>query len=565
MAKRRTKHEKQQYKRPPSRDKRHNDNFSGLDNSGDIKNHAHQVQGSGNHIFSVTPHPESAFIIPHIDIVRACIKGSIFVKRMPELLPHPSQIDTSSEAQQARYQMYLAGAEYDNFPRTTMLSMLGKMKIEDMSFDLPDKLEYLEEDADGDNTSLKGMIDACARNVLQAKWHVLLADYNGMSDLDLESTSTAQLEEANPRASIKQYRRENVVDWHFARRHGRMQLDYLILKEVGEEFAPSSVGRTQIDSYLILGIDDIGYYQAKIVNVIEGEYQTGEKNYPKINGKPLQFIPAEVVCDEEFTSGAMPQELGYLSLLTDLALSRYRVSADYKEALESLKPTVNVFGINSSEWEQFKGTNGRDYIASGAYTPNIWSNESAKMELMESSQSLEQFEKYFERNEKKVRALGGVFETDKTGMRTATEVINEAEGQSAILAPTVGSIEAGLRRMVLYCGMFEGVWAKDNLVDNIDKFELYLPRDFAVRKLSVEEAKELREQYLAGLLPKEELYKVLEIGGWTISSADELIAMSVDNSDMPKPNAPQPKPTDNQGQSTNNTKTKPPQSDEAAQ
>lgn len=550
MPKPNPKHEKEQYKRPKGGSQRVNDN--GI-------NHSHDVQSSDDNTFSVTPHPEASFMRPHIDIVRACIKGQIFVKRMPDLLPHPSQIDTASKEQQARYKVYLAGAEYDNFPLTTMLSMLGKMKIDDMNFDLPDKLKYLEEDADGDGISLKGLIDSCARNVLQAKWHILLADYQGMSDLELESTSMHDYEEVNPRASIKQYHRENVVDWHFKRCNGRMQLDYLILKEVGEEFAPSSVGRTQIDSYLLLGIDDIGYYQAKVVNVVEGEYQTGEKNYVKVNDKPLQFIPAEIVCDEEFKSGSMPQELGYLSLLTDLAIARYRVSADYKEALAALKPTVNVFGINSSEWEQFKETNGRDYIASGAYTPNIWSNAEAKMELLESSQSLEQFEKYFERNEKKVRALGGVFETDKTGMRTATEVINEAEGQSAILTPTVGSIEAGLRRMVLYCGMFEGVWQAENLEDNMDKFELYLPRDFAVRKLSVEEAKELREQYLAGLLPREELFKVLEIGGWTISSADELTKMGDLGGGMPKPNAPQAPTGTNQGEDINNDTNTPPQ------
>lgn len=501
--------------------------------------------------FSVTPHPEAAFMLPHIEIVRECIKGQIFVKQMPELLPHPSQVDKTSKEQQARYQMYLAGAEYDNFPLTTMLSMLGKMKIDDINFELPEKVDYLSEDSDGDGMSLKGLIDSCARNVLQTKWHVLLADFKGMSDLGLESVSMKEYEESNPRASIKQYRRENVVDWHFKRINGRMQLDYLILKEVGENFAPSSVGRTQIDSYLVLGIDDVGYYQGKVVNVIEGEYQIGEKNFPKVNGKNLKFIPAEIVCDEEVKSGSMPQQLGYLSLLTDLALARYRVSADYKEALESLKPTVNVFGVNQSEWEQFKETNGRDYIASGAFTPNIWSNEQAKMELMESSQSLEQFEKYFERNEKKVRALGGVFETDKTGARTATEVINEAEGQSAILTPTVCSIEAAIRRMVLYCGMFEGIWPQENLEDHIEEFDLYLPRDFAVRKLSVEEVRELREQYLAGLLPKAELFKVLEVGGWTVSSADELLNFSELGIDMPKPSAPQAAKDKNQGDSIN--------------
>ena len=195
----------------------------------------------------------------------------------------------------------------------------------------------------------------------------------------------------------------------------------------------------------------------------------------------------------------------------------------------------NVFGINESEWEQFQEINGRDYVASGSKTPNIWPNQDAKMEIMESQQGLNQFEDYFERNEKKVRALGGVFETDQSGTRTATEVINEAEGQSAILTPTVGSIEAGLRRMVLYCGMFEGLYSPDNLEDNMDDIDFSLPRDFAVRKLSVEEVRELRELYLAGLLLKEEFYKIMEIGGWSVSSAKEMLEQSELGGDMPNP------------------------------
>ncbi len=511
------------------------------------------TEDGGNQTFSVTEHPEAALMKPHIDVVRTCVKGALFVKANPALLPHPSQVDTKSKEQTIRYEQYVAGAEYDNFPLTTLLSMLGKMKIDDVTFKLPAGIEYLTEDADGDGISLKGLIEQCARNVIQTKWHVLLADYRGMSDLglqqtsmrqvigsdgeekDIESMSEQELEELGLRASIKQYKRENVIDWHYSRINGRMQLDYLVLLEQGETFAPTSPGRNDIDSFLMLGIDSKGYYQAKVVDCIDGQYTTGEKNYPKVNGKILKFIPCEVVSDEEFQSGAMPMELGYLSLLTDLALARYRVSATYKEALENLLPTVNVYGINAQEWEVFKEVNGREYVASGAKTPNIWPNEQSKMDILESQQSLKQFEDYFTRNEKKVRALGGVFDTDKSGMRTATEVINEAEGQSAILTPTVSSIEAAMRRMVMYCGMFEGIFTPDNLEDSIKDLELTLPREFAVRKLSVEEVKEYREQVLTGLLPKDEYFRVLEVGGWTHSTAEELLKMGDNGAGMPTP------------------------------
>ena len=204
-------------------------------------------------------------------------------------------------------------------------------------------------------------------------------------------------------------------------------------------------------------------------------------------------------------------------------MSRYRQSATYIEALSWLVPTVHVTGIDSLSWEKFIEINGRDYVALGGV--NVWPSENVKIDISASENTLQQFTTYFSDNEKKIRAQGGVFPNDDQRVRTATEFIGEISQNVAILTPIVDSIESSLLRIMLYCGMFEGIYTQEEIETNIDDITISIPRDFAIRKLTVEEAREIESMVLSGILPKDEALRLLEKGGWTISSADEIMMM----------------------------------------
>lgn len=459
--------------------------------------------------------------LPLITQIRDIIKGSPFVKGKGELyLKHPSSVDNDA----SRYSEYLDGAEFDDFTSNTERVMLGRMKLDDASFEPDSAVGYLVSDVDKDGLSMRGLLESCAKNVLEVKWHLLLADYKGLSTSDLETVSIQDIKDANPRAVIKQYARENVLDWAYERINGAMQLTYLLLCESGEEVDDKGV-KSEVAVYLRLGIDENGYYQQKRTSKqLQGSSgDWGDKNYILVGGKYLQFIPASIACDEELTSGELPEAMGFLYPIGDLAMYRYRVSADYKECLKTLKPTLHVTGVSDNDWETFKNVNGRDYVASGAFTPNIWPSENTNFQLLESAQSLEQFVKYFEDNKDKVRALGGVFKTDSSVQRTATEILTEAETLTSILRPIADNIETAIKEQVAYCAMFEGVTSQDNTMQYAGDVELMLNREFAIAKLTVEEVKVLLDVFMSGLLPRDEFLKLLEVGGWTKSSAEDLL------------------------------------------
>jgi hypothetical protein len=426
-------------------------------------------------------------------------------------------VDTTSDQQKKRYKAYKDGAEFDGFPDLTRRGWLGKMRIGDAEIELPSKLEYLHENADGDGVSLPSSIELTASNIFQTKFHVLVADFQGLSDVRSEELSLAEAQELNPRATIKQYTRESLVDWQYERINGVMQLSYMRLWERCCKFNRlEQSDREYIDSYLILMLDEDGnYFQQKEV---DGEL--GERNYITVNGQPLKFIPAEIVSDEQNPVGCIPKGMGMLYDICELSLSRYRVSADYKETMRRIAPTITTSGWTQNSFDLFKELNGKDYMELGATSAVNLPND-VTMDVLNPSISLEGFERYFEKNTDKVKALGGVFKGQQSGNMTATEADINAAELNANLETVADSLESSYKRVIFYCGIFEGLYSPD--ADLPEDIIVSLPRDFATPKLSVEEVRTLVDLVAIGVRTREQVVKALAQGGWDYQDAEATI------------------------------------------
>lgn len=472
---------------------------------------------------SITVHDQYSAMLPLIERMRAGVKGEPFVKAKGRTyLPYPSAVDDGSIESQEAYAKYLSSAEFDEFPRQTLQSMTGRMKIGETNIELPDRLSYLENDSDGDGLSMRGAITDAIDDILQVKWRVLVADYQGLSGVDLTSLSKADLAALSPRATIKAYNRENVVNWWFNRINGRLQLAFIMLQEVGSTFSLENYKRDTVTSYLILALDESGnYYQQKLVKSADG-IQTGDRSLVTVGGSALKWLPVQIVSDGEIPSGSMPLELGYLSPIVDKAYHSYTVSADHKEALRNLCPTINTTGWTEQKHALFTKVNGRGFIATGSGVVNNLP-EGVTADVIGGDTGFEGYQWYFDNLAGKVRAMGGSFKSDQVSNKSATEAAIDSSEQNAFLDCMATSVEAAFERMCLYCGMFEGLWSQDAIEDNIDQITIAMPRDFAQQRMSDQEALAIVQIYMSGLYTKEQAIRMLEQGGWTVGDAEELI------------------------------------------
>lgn len=469
-------------------------------------------------------HPDYDETASELETIRICMDGSLAVKKSGyRLLPHPSQIDQSSKEQVMRYLEYKANAEYQNDGQATKRQMLGKMRIDDTEIEFPDALDYLVQNVDGDGLGLKDAIKYSIGEVQEMKWHFLVADFKGLSGVDLTQISLAEQMMLDPKAHVKQYSRDSLTNWAFRKINGTMQLSYLQFRELGTEFNPDTGLHTDVESYLILALDEDGnYYQQKKVYGSSGA-GVGEKSYVTVSGMPLKWLPVAVVADEPMPSGALPKAMGFLHSIIDVSLQRYRMSARYKETQIANTPTKITKGWLQGDKELFSEINGRDSIMVGGYGINNMPNN-VEMDVISASADMGDFHWDFERYDKLVAKLGGTNETGNAGALTATEAAIIAGNQNALLESLATSAENAWRRVVSYCGMFMGLWKPDAVESALEQITIDLPRDFAKSKLTVDEVRVLLEMRMQSTISEAELHRQIKNGGWLIADVDAMLA-----------------------------------------
>ena len=460
-----------------------------------------------------------------IKTVRDCVEGEPAIKRgKTTYLKHPNMIDSTSPQQVARYAAYLDGAEFDEYPATTLASMLGQMSEGEIQVELPDRLAKLEQDIDGDGMPLSGAVEIIYSNVLQVKFHILLAEFKGLANVDIESVSIADVNEQNPRAVVKMYNRESLIDWEYRRVNGRQQLTLMVLVEESIE-RTDNFTRIPVKSYLICALDDEGnYYQQKYVESGKTINKDGERVYIRDpSGNFLKWIPAEIIIDEEWPAGTLPRRPGFLYPTCQMALYRYRMSADYKEALRFMQPTTFTKGWTEGDKELFEDLNKRDYIAFGAGVSNNLPNQ-VEVEIKGLGVESEPYERYFDNNEKRSRAVGAIINDPSQGADvTATKSVIDNKNSTAVMNMIVKNTESSLKRVILYCGMFEGLWPQENIEASLDQITLTLPREFVSVTMSSDEVNSIVAAYNSRLISKAEAIRKFVAGGFTIGDAEQIM------------------------------------------
>lgn len=473
----------------------------------------------------ITEHPDYDRMKPNLKAVRDCIEGEPAIKRERTLyLKHPNMIDKTSPQQVARYDAFLDGAEFDEYPATTLASMLGQMTEGEIEQDMPERLQYLVNDIDGDGMPLSGAVENIYSNTLQVKFHILVAEYKGLANVDAKAVTLADVKAQNPRAVVKMYNRESLIDWEFRRINGRQQLSMMVLVEESVE-RTNIFTRSSIKTYLLLALDDDGYYyQQKYVRNSDAIDKDGDPIYVTDQNKnKLKWIPAEIVVDEEWPAGSLPRRPGYLYPTCMMALYRYRMSADYKESLRYMQPTTFTSGWKDGDKALFDELNGRDYIAFGAGVSNNLP-DNVTVEIKGLGVECEPYERYFEANDKRSRAVGAIINDPAQGADvTATKSVIDNKNSTAVMSMIVKNTEAGLKRVILYCGMFEGLWSQDAIEASLDQIALKLPREFVAVTMSAEEIRSIRELYLDRLISRAEVQRKLVAGGFTIGDIEQIL------------------------------------------
>lgn len=466
--------------------------------------------------------------------VRDSVKGAPFIKKAAELyLPNPSNVLLSDITEQSKkdafiaaYQKYLKEAEFDDYTGLTEKVMLGKLDFGAADIEVDGDLEYLIKSSDGDGLSLRGMLENCAQNVLAAKWHVVVADYKGLTGLDLSSASIADVEAANPRVTFKEYPRESVFYADYTVVNGVKQLSLLVLYECGKEVNHDSLVETEVQSYLYLGLDSEGnYYQRKKTVGSDQEITDSGIMPVSVNGQPIKFIPAYIASDEELTAGDLPQDLGFLAPISEICLARYNVDAKFKAALGKFVPAIFVSGLTEETWQATQKINGSSVLNMNGVNVLAGNDEGVAptVEVVSASGHLVDFHEYNQESLDKLRSMGASVPSDN-GAETATKAKIDAGQQNAVLIPIVDNFERMIKVLFSYAAMFEGKVAPDAIDSYEDNVSVMLNREFTKVKGTPEELAAIVNLYVSGLRTKEQVVRMSHKLGWDTKEVEDVIS-----------------------------------------
>lgn len=444
--------------------------------------------------YDTTKDPELDYVSDRIEDIKIVCKGSAFVKKeTTRFLPNPV---TPTDNKSQQYRSFLLGARLEGWAALTIKTMLGKMMLDKVMLESPSR-DYINSDIDGDGMSLGGMCAKSAKNILQAKWEWWIVDYKGLTGVDIDSLSQADYEKINPRPVVKRYTRESMVKQPYYRMvNGRRQLAFLMFQEQEDKFKPEQAITQLVDSYFIIALDDEGYcFQQKIVDGSEGE-----RIYMKANGQRLTHIPAICVSDEEISTD-IPDELGFISSIVDIVITKYQNSANKTRFLNSLPPTKVIYtGTDegfTEEWKEafnFVNTGDKNKQADLQMGGNIaMPGEKAKIDILSAGGNMQPYFDEDKQLENAARQQGAVISPNDAVVKTATESLIDESTRNAVMLPLVAGIEDAVKWVNAYFAMFEGMVDESGLAEYRESTEFAIDRSFATKKVTPDEVRLVME------------------------------------------------------------------------
>jgi hypothetical protein len=436
---------------------------------------------------------------PSYELVDDCIAGEIRIKSKKELyLPVPG--DTNAPDIGMRYKSYLGRAVFYNVAGRTLEGLVGRVFTREAVIEVPNILNPVLDDANGESTSLDQLAQEAVAKVLKggAGLHVDYPKVEGGS-------SREDINSGRVRPTIHLYDRYNITNWRKIRVSGKDVYTLIVLRE---QYTVADDG--------FASIEDTQY---RVLRLIDNVYTTelwrrpaktaafelfGGRTIPlNFSGQPYNEIPFRFIGPRKNNSDV---EKSVLYDLCSLNIAHFRNSADYEESCYMTgQPTVWASGL-SEQWvkevlggEVMLGARGLMPLPADGTAgilqaePNIMPKEA------------------MEHKERQMVALGAKLVEQKSVQRTATEASADEQAETSTLSSVARNVSKAFQWALQWCGYFVGI------AENSIKFELNT--DFDLADLSPEERGQLVREWQAEAITTSEMRAGLRRAG--VATLDE--------------------------------------------
>jgi hypothetical protein len=322
--------------------------------------------------------------------------------------------------------------------------------------------------------------------------------------------SKAQAEEHGVRPRIILCDPRKVINWRVVPHGAKSKLSLVVIEE---EYIKKDDGfHAEFDAqYRVLRLMN-GVYWSELYRPGNGGWQLVERIQP-LDGEGLPFdnIPGTFIGAE--TNDTVVEKPLMLDI-ANLNIGHYRNSADYEEMTYMVgQPTPWLAGL-SDAWVD-RHLKGQIMLGSRACIP-LPENASAGLLQCEAATLPKEA---MDQKEELMTALGAKLVEKKEVQKTATEAGIDEASETSILATCCKNVSAAYAAAFRWAAQFanikiDGQSEGEEKTGTQDAILYELNTDFAIARMSPEEAGKVLEIYNGNLITFEEARDKLKSGGW---------------------------------------------------
>lgn len=434
-------------------------------------------------------HDELNKRLTEYQLIDDCIEGQRAIKaRGITYLPKPDPSNNSPE-NNANYKQYLERAMFLGVLQRTFIGLEGMIFMREPSIKVSGLLNYIIDNADGEGNSLVQVARRVVQYVAPLGRAGLLVDYPRVDG----KTSIADVISGTRSPRILAYHPKNVINWRVQNK----KLVLVVLKEVlyeyDDEFTPTSS-----NVYRVLKLENDVYTQQVYVDGGNGITTQDPITPLDGNGKEFREIPFKFIGS---TNNDPTVDPAPLSALADISIAHYRNSADYEQSCFVLgQPTLWASGLDQN-WVK-NVLNNEIRLGCKSFLPLPKDAAAGLIQVAPNTMSKEAMDA----KEKQMLALGAKLLDISNGNveQTRKEVEIKYTAETSQLAQIAINVSSAFVDALNWCGKF---------LNENSKNIFRLSTDFTSTKLSSDDQRALRENYVAGLITFEEMRNILLSAG----------------------------------------------------
>lgn len=343
--------------------------------------------------------------------------------------------------------MYRESGIFTNFSLQTLQAIIALALNAPPTYNLPDKLQYLEKDATGNGLTLDQLIQKILSRLVSVGRCALFTDYPDVpTGLDKETQLAMNL---GPHMTV--FDPKCVTNWKTRYVAGQEQLYMIVIRQdVPDKLNTDKYTHKCIPAYLELEIKpgDNVYYQA-----VKGQDEKYiiDPFQPKKNGKVWKNIPIDFIGSENNDSSC---DVAPLESIVDLNIGHYRNSCVYEDNLRrhGRGTTAITSSLPADQWQEYYKDKPIVLGTDNAY----FLGESGEIKIVQLPPAQEAANAMNQKQEQLIMAGAHIVTGNPTNVSTETTRLNMSN-KISMLNTIVGNAEDVLNKHIGYCAEYQGL------------------------------------------------------------------------------------------------------------